>query len=282
MATKAKKSKVNYTPLNVEAIKAKKEQIENQAQGKKEENPNFWSPTKPSGDEQEGPEHLIRMVQPEDGDPFKTIYFHFNKHLSNRRIICLKKNYNKKCPICELASEVWNAYVNDGRKNDELKEQAKSLFADRRPRTFSPILVRGEEDKGVRWWGYPPSVYDAFLEDLKDPDVGDITSPFEGYDYKLKVRKTEGKTIPSPFVKAARKPSPLADTEEEMASLLETIPDFDSLFDIYSADELSEMIKEGFGDSDGNVSVESQMENDGQTLDDIANEIKEDDDDLPF
>ena len=39
-------------------------------------------------------------------------------------------------------------------------------------RTFQPVVVRGEEGEGVRFWGFGKMVYEELLSILADPDMG--------------------------------------------------------------------------------------------------------------
>ena len=49
-------------------------------------------------------------------------------------------------------------------------------------RTYVPILVRGKESEGVKFWGFGKSVYQELLSFIADPDYGDITDPNSGRD----------------------------------------------------------------------------------------------------
>ena len=51
------------------------------------------------------------------------------------------------------------------------------MFA--KQRFFSPVLVRGEEQEGIRVWGYGKMAYEKLLTIVLDPDYGDITDPME-------------------------------------------------------------------------------------------------------
>lgn len=81
---------------------------------------------------------------------------------------------------------------NDGTE-DSIK-MAKSLMA--RQRFFSPVVVRGEEDKGVRIWGYGKMAYQELLSLVLNPDYGDITDVEEGTDLVLTYGKPAGAQFP--------------------------------------------------------------------------------------
>ena len=49
-------------------------------------------------------------------------------------------------------------------------------------RTFVPVVVRGEETEGVKWWGFGKTVYQELLSIIADPDYGDISDSMTGRD----------------------------------------------------------------------------------------------------
>ena len=49
-------------------------------------------------------------------------------------------------------------------------------------RTFAPVIVRGEESEGVKWWGFGKTVYQELLGIIADPDYGDISDVMTGRD----------------------------------------------------------------------------------------------------
>ena len=49
-------------------------------------------------------------------------------------------------------------------------------------RTFAPVIVRGKESEGVKFWGFGKTVYQELLGVIADPDYGDITDATNGRD----------------------------------------------------------------------------------------------------
>ena len=84
----------------------------------------------------------IRIVPTADGDPLKEMFFHYNVGDHRGGIVCPKRNFGERCPICEFASSVWREGVDNN--DEESKKLAKSLFV--RGRYFSPVVVRGRVD----------------------------------------------------------------------------------------------------------------------------------------
>ena len=84
-----------------------------------------------------------------------------------------QRNFGEHCPICDFASQLWR----DGTEtnDEETKKLAKSLFV--RTRYFSPVVVRGMEEEGVKVYGYGKQAYELLLGYILDPEYGDITDP---------------------------------------------------------------------------------------------------------
>ena len=178
--------------------------------------PNFWKP-------QDG-ESNIRIVPTADGDPFKEKWFHYN--VAQGGFLCPKKNFGEDCPVCNFATKLWNEGTEDSKK------MAKSLFA--KQRFFSPVLVRGEEAEGVKAWGYGKQAYEKLLTIVLDPDYGDITDPEEGNDLKIMYGKPAGASFPRTDIRPRPRKTVLCDDavggDERCAELLETVPNFETLF----------------------------------------------------
>ncbi len=195
----------------------------------------FWRPS-------DG-EQAIRIVPTEDGDPFREYFFHYNVG-QNRGFMCPKRNFGDDCPVCEFASQLWK----EGVANDDesAKKAAKGLFA--RQRFFSPVLVRGEEDSGVRAWGYGKMAYESLLSLVLNPEYGDITDPESGTDLVLTYGKPPGASFPQTKLTPRRRSSPLCDEavggDERCAELLNNIPDFDTLFERKSTADVEVMLDE--------------------------------------
>jgi hypothetical protein len=107
----------------------------------------FWKP-------QDG-EQTLRIVPDPDGDPFKEFWFHYGV-ADEPGFLCPKKNHGDDCPVCKFVSELYAT------KDEEDRKMANQLRA--KQRFFSPVIVRGEEEKGVRLWGYSKTVYQKLLQ----------------------------------------------------------------------------------------------------------------------
>jgi hypothetical protein len=211
--------------LDMKKIRARKNALESRGNG----GSNFWRP-------QDG-ESVIRIVSPPDGDPFKDYWFHYNLG-NNAGFLSPKKNFGEDCPLDDFVRNLFNEGTTDSIK------MAKNLMA--RQRFFSPVLVRGEEDKGIRVWGYGKMVYEQLLNLVLNPEYGDITDPDAGTDLVINYGKPAGAQFPQTKITPRRRPSELCqEGSERCAEMLETIPEMDSLFEKKSHADVQKML-DGF------------------------------------
>lgn len=176
----------------------------------------FWKP-------EEG-EQTIRILPTEDGDPFREFWFHYNLG-ANRGFLSPKKMYGEQDALDEFVRTLFNQGTADSTK------MAKELMA--RQRFFSAVIVRGEEDKGVRLWGYGKNAYKELLGLVLNPDYGDITDPTTGTDLVIKYGKSSGVTFPQTTISPRRRPSPVFENDASGAKvkqLLSSIPNYDEVF----------------------------------------------------
>ena len=210
---------------------------ESETGGKKKTDNVFWKPSE--GDQE------IRIVPTEDGDPFKVYHFHYNLGDGARGgVLCPKRQFGDECPICEFASKLWQEGT------DESKKMAKNLFV--RQRFFSPVIVRGEEDSGVRIWGYGKTAYEELLGYVLNPDYGDITEIATGIDFTLSYTLPKAKgAFPQTKLVPKRKSSPLASSKEDIKTILEGIPEIESLFARKSPSDVQAILESFLDPSSG-------------------------------
>ena len=227
--------------INMELMRKKLAQL--RGEGEKEQS--HWF--KPDEGDQD-----IRIVPAPDGDPLKEMYFHYNVGEHRGGIVCPKRNYGEDCPICEFASSLWREGTDQN--DEESKKLAKSLFV--RARYFSPVVVRGREDEGVKIYGYGKRAYENLLGYILDPDYGDITDPLEGTYISLTYTKpTTPGAYPQTSLKMRRNTSSLLEDKEAIPALLDSMPDFESLFERHTSEEIDAILDEQLS---GNASAESR------------------------
>ena len=196
--------------IDMKKMRERKVALENKGGGNSNR---FWRP-------QDG-EQTIRIVPTEDGDPFKDYWFHYNVG-DNPGFLSPKRNFGEDCPLDSFVGQLWQEGTEDS------KRMAKKLSA--RQRFFAPVVVRGEEDKGVRVWGFGKTVYETLLNLVLNPEYGDITDAESGTDLVLTYGKPAGATFPVTQLTPRRRSSALCKEPERCAEFLESVPDFEELF----------------------------------------------------
>jgi len=209
--------------LDMKKMRQKLQAVQNKGGGKSI----FWRPT-------DG-EHVIRIIPTTDGDPFKDYWFHYNLG-DNPGFLSPKKNFGEDCPLDSYVRELYK------QGDEESIKMAKSLNA--RQRFFSPVLVRGEEKSGVRIWGYGKMAYQELLNLVLNPEYGDITDAEGGTDLLIKYGKPPGAQFPQTTITPRRKTSPISEDGEQAKEFLESVPEFESVFDRKTPSQVQEMLDE--------------------------------------
>jgi hypothetical protein len=193
----------------------------------------MWKPT-------EGEEHVVRLLSfPEnDGQPFREMWFYYG--IGNNRGLLAPNQFGNPDPIQELITNLRE----DGSK--ESYELAKKLYP--KMRTYAPVIVRGEEDKGVQIWGFGKTVYQALLGLMLDEDYGDITDPKTGRDIKVACVKQPGRKWAMTEVRPRGKQSNLSESTEKATEWLGAIPSLDDIYQCKSYDELSKIVNDWISD----------------------------------
>ena len=205
----------------------------------------FWKP-------QDG-DQSIRIVPTADGDPFKEFHFHYNVG-KNAGFICPKKQHGKDCPVCNFA---WHIYNEAKDNNDaETLKLAKSLFP--KKRFFSPVVVRGEEDQGVRLWGYGKMAYTELIQLVLNPDYGDITDVEGGTDLTINYGKPAGASFPVTKIQPRRRPSAIAESKEDIQAILDGVPGFEENFNVKTSEEIEEMLSNFLSGESTNAEATSE------------------------
>ena len=218
--------------IDFEAIRNKL----NQLSGNNSRRNTMWRPV-------EGEETTVRILAfpDNDGQPFKERWFYYN--IGSNPGLLAPYQFGQPDPIQDLI----NKLRDEGTK--ESYELAKKLYP--KMRSYAPVIVRGEEDRGVRLWGFGKTVYTSLLNIMLDEDYGDITDPLEGRDVKVICTKPPGRQWATTEVRPRGKQTPLNDNPTKAKEWLSNLPDLDQLYSCKSSDELEKIINDWLtGDSD--------------------------------
>jgi len=159
--------------MDIKAIKQRLNAL--QTAGQKKEKVDYskyyWKP------KQEG-KYQIRIVPSvlNKSNPFQEVFVHYG--FSKFPVYALT-NWGEKDPIVEFAKSL------RGTQDKENWILAKKL--DPKMRVFAPVVVRGEEEKGVRLWEFGKEIYMQLLGIAEDEDYGDFTDVSEGRDFTVDV-----------------------------------------------------------------------------------------------
>ena len=241
--------------INMELMRKKLQQL----RGEDDADSLFFKP--PDGESQ------IRIVPAADGDPLKEMHFHYNIPDRKGGVLCPKRNFGERCSICDFASSLWKDGV--ANNDEESKKLAKSLFV--RQRYFSPVIVRGQEEEGIKIYGYGKRAYELLLGYILDPEYGDITDPMEGTDISLVYTpRTSPGTFPQTSLKMRRNTSTLLEDTEAIPALLDRMPNFDGLFERLSSEEIDAILDEQLS---GDASAEERSSETGKYNVDTKNPV---------
>lgn len=220
--------------INLDKMKEKLENADNRGKKSGGKDNQFFKPE--LGDQD------IRILPSEDGDPFKEYWFHYGVGTT---VLCPKRNFGEKCPICDYASNLWQEGT------DESKKMAKSLFA--RQRFFSNVVVRGKEADGPKPYGYGKELYKKLIKLALDPDVGDFTDPDGGRDMRLSYEKGSGAQFPTSDIMPKPVTKALAKSKKEIKEILDKVQPIDSFFERKTPEEVKKILEAFLDDPfDGN------------------------------
>ena len=166
-----------------------------------------------------------------EGQPFMERWFYY---IGENYGILAPNQFGKPDPINDLIRKLYSS----GKPDDRLL--AKKLQP--KMRCYAPIIVRGEEDKGVQVWSFGKLVYQRMLSFFLDEEVGDILSPTEGFDLKVNISKVQGKQYNDTIVDPARRPSKLHEDGVIAQKWLESIPNIDDMYRLKTTQEIEAVL----------------------------------------
>ncbi len=207
----------------------------NQLQTTNNRTSNLWKP-------QPG-KQIIRVLpyKHNKDNPFIELFFHFG--LNNKTYLS-PISFGRPDPIEEFAQKLKTS------GNREEYQMARKLEA--KMRTFAPVIVRGEETQGVKFWGFGKTVYQELLSVIADPDYGDITDAINGRDVSVEFITAEesGASFPKTSIRVKPNQSPIVEDKAQLENLLENQKDITELYQEKTYEELTEVLNEWLNPSD--------------------------------
>lgn len=214
--------------MDISVIKSRLSALQNPRGGQKKDlSQTIWRPSVGK--------HSVRIVPSvfNKQNPFKEVYMHYG--INNRSMMALT-NFGEKDPIVEFAQQL--------RKTSDKENWSLAKKLEPKMRVFAPVIVRGEEDKGVRLWEFGKQVYMDLLSIAEDEDVGDYTDPITGRDITVETagKETTGLMYNTSTVRVRTKSTSLSEDSNKVKQWLENQPDPLTQFKRYSYDEMKESL----------------------------------------
>jgi hypothetical protein len=206
---------------------------------------------------------VVRIVpykfDPEN--PFIELYFHYNL---NGKTFLSPDTYNRPDPIVEFANKL------KGTGNKEDWSQGRALSP--KMRTYVPVIVRGEEGLGVRFWGFGKQVYQELMGIVLDEDNewGDITDLKEGRDIvvEFKTAKETGRSYPETSIRVKLKTSTAVDPKDtKMLDMLTQQTNITELFPEPTYDELKSAMESHLSTEDDEDVVSESVDSPSEESD---------------
>jgi hypothetical protein len=218
--------------MDINAIKNKL----NKLQATSSTSENFWKP--------EPGKQVVRIVpyKHNKDNPFIELYFHYN--LGNNKTYLSPVSFGRPDPVEEFA----NKLKSTGNKDEWI--QGKRL--EPKMRTYVPVVVRGRESEGVKFWGFGKTVYQELLSVIADPDYGDITDPIIGRDIGIE-RQTPaeaGNQYGKTTVRVKPNQTPITEDKTLLENVFENQPNLPELYTEPSYDDLKEALSNYLNPSD--------------------------------
>ena len=213
--------------LNIAQLKSRLNSLQNQGSTNKKSDL-IWKP-KPG-------KQVVRIVpykfNPEN--PFIELKFHYN---INGKTYLSPDSFGRPDPIVEFANRL--------KKTGSKEDWQMGRKMEPKMRTFAPIIVRGEESEGVKFWGFGKTVYQEIGALILDGEYGDITDVLNGRDITVEFKTGEesGKSFPVTTIRPRPNVSPAVDPKN--ATLVESLKNQSNILDLFpelSYDELKDVM----------------------------------------
>jgi hypothetical protein len=222
--------------INLDAIKQKLNQLQNQSK----KSDNLWKP--------EVGKQTIRIVpyQHNKSNPFTELYFHYD--LGKKNFVSPTTSGNPD-PVIEFAEK-----LKSSGNSDEWKLGKK---LEPKMRCYVPIVVRGKESEGVKFWGFGKTVYTELLGFMADDDYGDISDPMNGRDIVVEFIPAEGAGYPKTAIRIKPNTSPITEDKNIAEKVAKHQPNLSDMFKEPSYDELKQALEQWLNPEEGSETTEA-------------------------
>ena len=208
----------------------------NKLQNTQRKSDSLWKPTPGK--------HQVRIVPYKfnPDNPFIELYFHYNV---NNKTYLSPQSFGRPDPIVEFSDKL--------KRMGDKEDYKAARQMEPKLRTFVPVIVRGEEGEGVKFWGFGKTVYQEILGYIADPDYGDITDPVSGRDLTIEYTSAEdaGTSYPTTTIRVKPKETPLVEDAQQVENLLQNQTEITDFYQELSYDELKDVLEGWLNPSGG-------------------------------
>jgi hypothetical protein len=191
---------------------------------------------------------IVRIVPMPDGDiPIQELKFYYNTGVSEKvgdreyKISVLSpSSYGESDPI-EMFTELFTSENSDEYANLNPEIKGKILYQLRASsKFFLPVVVRGQEAQGVKFWGVTEKLLQSLLDNI-EKDGNLIYDPVNGRDIKVWIEDM-GTYRQTKF--ELGQASPLSTSEAASQGFINNQPDLIEQFTKKSFNDLKQIINE--------------------------------------
>ena len=199
-------------------------------------------------------------------NPFIELFFHYDL---GRKSYLSPMSFGRPDPIEEFSQKLKSS----GNKEDY--RLARKIEA--KMRTFAPVIIRGEETQGVKFWGFGKTVYQELLSIIADPDYGDITDQMNGRDITVEFKTAEeiGASFPKTNIRVKPNQTPITEDATLLENLMDNQKDITEIYQEQSYDELTEVLNTWLNPEEEEESKEesvtkSEVKEDVKSTEDVS------------
>jgi len=279
--------------MDLNAIKSRLNTLNKQSNSQNKEKKDYtliyWKP------KQEG-KYQIRFVPSQHkvtNDPFHEVMMHYG--VGKFPIMALT-NWGEDDPIVDFTAKL--------RKTSDPDNWRLAKKLSPKMRVFAPVIVRGEEDKGVRLFEFSKTLYMELLSIADDEDYGDFTDVAAGFDFVVNATKVVDRPGFSLSLRPKPKQTPLNEDAKVAKEWLTNQPSLLEERFKYTYDKLKEELQKFISEeedenedsitseppvsfdndskSDNNFTIKDQGKKSISKSTEFDTMFKDDDDDLPF
>lgn len=210
--------------MDLEAIRRKIKQLETNSSSSRVQQ---WKP----GDGK----HRIRVLPwpsefTKPGEPFVEKFFYY---FTRPGFLC-PFQFGKPDPVKDLQGKLYDT------KDLADRAIAKDLYP--KMRCYLALLDRDKPEDGIQVWAFGKKIYTSLLDFFMDEETNDWMDPKEGFDLNVTISPQQGSDYKDTKVALARTSSQLADSDEDIKKLLDSIPNINDMYTEKSTQEIEKIM----------------------------------------